>query len=401
MTKLNLSEPELSGMSKIMVSVKQRICLGFLFLAFLFIRFYRWLVKIGWRRMLLYACTSVFLIIGVVEGWAWYRFTTTPLIQPGSTTIIVKPNSTLRQLAISLQQRGLITHPRFFILFAHQRGQSNRLRVGEYAVEEHMTPKDLLNNIVAGKVVMRKLTFVEGATMRQIRELLLKNDSLQHIAVNMTDQEIMAALGRPGELPEGRFFPDTYIYTWGNKDIIILQQAYQRMTDLLNQEWLQRAPNLPYKTLDEALIVASLVESEAVLPVERSVIAGVILRRLQQNMNLQIDPTVIYGIGKPFGSVITLEDLHNDNLYNTYMHKGLPPTPINMPSAASIYAALHPAEGDALYYVAQGNGGHRFSATYPEHLQAVKQYREYKKSEADKQQWFGLGLFIIRSTSFY
>ena len=237
--------------------------------------------------------------------------------------------------------------------------------------------------------------------MRQIRQILLKDDALQHITVSQTDQELMTALGHPGEFPEGRFFPDTYIYTWGNKDTVILQQAYQRMNVLLMQEWSQRAAELPYKTPEEALIVASLVESEAVLPAERPIIAGVILRRLQQNMNLQIDPTIIYGVGKPFGSTITLEDLRNDNPYNTYLHKGLPPTPINMPSAASIFAALHPASGDSLYYVAQGDGSHRFSATYPEHLQAVKKYRQFKKSEADKQQWFGLGLFIMRSTGIY
>ncbi len=171
------------------------------------------------------------------------------------------------------------------------------------------------------------------------------------MAVKQTDQEIMTALGHPGNSSEGHFFPDTYVYTWGNKDTVILQQAYQRMKNLLIKNGSNAQANLPYQTPEEALIVASLVESEAVLPAERPIIAGVILRRLQKNMNLQIDPTVIYGVGKPYGSVITLEDLRNDNPYNTYLHKGLPPTPINMPSAASIYAALHPTPGDALYYV--------------------------------------------------
>jgi UPF0755 protein len=342
-----------------------------------------------------------FLSVGVWEGLAWRHFATTPLLTEGSTTIVVTPNLTLKQLAGQLKARGLLRQPKFFILLAHQHGQSDKLRVGEYAIDAQTSPEILLNNIVNGKVVMRKLTLVEGSTMRQIRQILSSDAALQHVAVKQTDQELMTALGHPEQSTEGRFFPDTYIYTWGNKDTVILQQAYQRMASLLDQEWSQRAANLPYKTMDEALIVASLVESEAVLSSERPMIAGVIVRRLQKNMNLQIDPTVIYGAGKPYGSIITLEDLRNDNPYNTYLHKGLPPTAINMPSAASIYAALHPADGDFLYYVAQGDGSHRFSATYPEHLQAVQKYRQFKQSEAAKQKWFGLGVFIVRSTNLF
>lgn len=383
------------------MSFKQQICRGIIFLTFLYIRLHRRWLKAGRGWVILCVPVLLFTLIGVVGGVSWYRFTTTPLNTSGNTTVIVKPHWTLRQLAANLHQRGLLSHPHFFIFLAHQSGNSGKLRIGEYAIGARTTPGQLLNDIALGKVVMRKLTFVEGTTLRRIREMLLNDDSLEHVAILKTDQELMAALGHPNEPPEGHFFPDTYVYTWGNKDILILQQAYQRMASLLAEEWEQREPNLPYKTPEEALIVASLVESEAVLSSDRSQIAGVILRRLQQNMNLQIDPTVIYGVGKPYGSVITLEDLRNDNPYNTYLHKGLPPTPINMPSAASIYAALHPAGGNALYYVAQGGGGHQFSATYPEHLEAVKKYRQYKKSEANKQQWFGLGLFIIRSTGVY
>lgn len=382
------------------MSAMRRIFLSFLFLVFLIMRVYRWLLKSSWRVLLCLA-SVLFLILGVWEGVAWHRFATTPLMTSGSTTFIVTPNASLKQLAAELHERGLIAHPQFFVLMARQRGDASKLRMGEYAIDSKTTAAQLFNNMVTGKVVMRKLTFVEGTTMRQIREILLNNDALQHVAVKQTDQEMMTSLGHPEQSSEGRFFPDTYLYTWGNKDTVILQQAYQRMANLLAQEWPQRAANLPYRTPDEALIVASLVESEAEVPAERPLIAGVIVRRLQKEMNLQIDPTVIYGVGKPYGSIITLEDLRNDNPYNTYMHRGLPPTPINMPSAASIYAALHPAAGDALYYVAQGDGSHRFSATYPEHLEAVQKYRQFKKSEADEQKWFGLGLFIMRSTGLY
>ncbi len=357
--------------------------------------------KHGLVRRICLAGLFLVLLAVIREGWEWHHFASTPMLRTGYTTVIVTPNLTLKQLANQLHDRKLLSHPRFFVLLAHQRGDSDKLKMGEYGIDSHTSPNQLLTDMVAGKVVMRKLTFVEGTTMRQIREILLNDDALQHIAVKQTDQEMMAGLGHPGEYSEGRFFPDTYVYTWGNKDTVILQQAYQRMATLLAQEWLQRDSNLPYKTPDEALVVASLVESEAVLPAERPVIAGVILRRLQKNMNLQVDPTVIYGVGKPYGSIITVEDLHNDNPYNTYLHSGLPPTAINMPSAASIYAAFHPAAGDALYYVARGDGGHRFSATYPEHLQAVQKYRQYKKSEATQQKWLGLGLFIARSAGLY
>lgn len=385
----------------------RRICLAFLFLIFLIIRLYRALFKnlvnlapYAWRIGFC-AVLFLFLGVGVWEGWGWHRFANTPFKSSGYTTVIIQPNFTLKQLAAELQAKGLLSHPRFFMLLAHQRGDSNKLRVGEYAINPDTTPDQLLKNIVSGKVVMRKMTFVEGVTMRQIRAQLLADSALQHVAALQTDQEMMTALGYPGESSEGRFFPDTYIYTWGNKDTVILQQAHQRMAALLAQEWPQREQNLPYQTPDEVLIVASLIESEAVLPSERPIIAGVILRRLQKSMNLQVDPTVTYGVGKPFGSTITLEDLRNDNPYNTYLHKGLPPTAINMPSAASIYAALHPAQGDALYYVAQGDGSHRFSATYAEHLQAVQKYRQFKKSEVSDQKLYGLALFIFRSVGFY
>lgn len=353
------------------------------------------------RKIILCVISFLFLGLGVWQGWVWHNFAQNPLNNAVNTTIIIPPHSTLWDLANQLKQRGFLSHPRMFIILARQSGYAGKLHIGEYAIHPNTTPQELLRDIANGKAVMRKFTIVEGVTMRQIRELLANNTALQHVSVQQTDAELMSSLGHAVGYSEGRFFPDTYLYTWGNKDTVILNQAYRRMSDLLAKEWQQRDANLPYKTPDEALIVASLVESEAVLASERTLIAGVIVRRLQQNMNLQVDPTVTYGAGKAFGSTITLEDLRNDNPYNTYLHKGLPPTPINMPSAASLYAALHPAGGDSLYYVSQGDGSHKFSATYSEHLQAVKQYRNIRKSEENQKKWLGLGLFIFRSAGIY
>ncbi|MBS0352210.1 MAG: endolytic transglycosylase MltG [Proteobacteria bacterium] len=387
--------------------LNKRFSLIFLYLIFLGIRCYRFLVKClriyfhhFWKLSLLFISILV-LIVALWQVWQWQNFAKMPFNTKENTTIILTPDMSVKQLANNLHDRGLLADPKFLVFLAHRLSVANRLRMGEYAIGPKTTPEQLLRNMVAGKVVMRKLTLVEGTTMRQIREILAKNAALRHVAIKQTDQELMTAIGHPGESPEGHFFPDTYVYTWGNKDTLILQRAYNRMSTVLNQNWSQRQNDLPYQSPQEALIVASLVESEAVVPAERPIIAGVILRRLQMKMNLQVDPTVIYGVGKPYGSVITLEDLRNDNPYNTYLHSGLPPTPINMPSAASIYAAFHPASGDALYYVARGDGSHRFSATYTEHLQAVQKYRQFKKSEATQQKWFEFTLFIARATGLY
>lgn len=315
-------------------------------------------------------------------GLLWRHFAT-PFLKQGETTFIVTPHMTLKTLAKALHDGGLLSHPQFFILLGHLRGDAGKLRSGEYAITSKTTPDELLTNIARGNVVMRKVTLAEGITLVQIRQIFFSSPGLVRQASLETDSDLMKEIGHPGESPEGRFFPDTYLYTWGNKDTVILQQAYKKMENVLAREWSERDGGLPYKTPEEGLIAASLVESEAEIPEEREKIAGVIVRRLQKWMPLQVDPAVLYGVGKPFGSEITREDLHNNNPYNTYLHYGLPPTPINMPGEAAIHAAMHPAPGDALYYVSQGNGSHQFSATYADHLKAVQKYRDYEKSQKE------------------
>ncbi len=227
--------------------------------------------------------------------------------------------------------------------------------------------------------------------MSQIRRVFSNTTALQKTVIDQSDPVLMSTLGYPYNSPEGLFFPDTYLYTWGNKDTKILRQAYQHMQNFLNQQWEQKAENLPYKDAYQALIVASLIESETHVASERPLIAGIILQRLKKQMYLQIDPTVLYGVNKPFGSKITQDDLHNDNPYNTYRHYGLPPTPINMPSAPSIQAALHPIYTNALYYVARGDGTHTFSATYIQHLAAIKKNRDWQEEQKNFWQiWLDL-----------
>ena len=185
----------------------------------------------------------------------------------------------------------------------------------------------------------------------------------------------MERLGYAGQHAEGRFMPDTYHFPRGTTDVAFLQRAYETMSSRLDKEWVQRAQGLPYKRPYDALIMASIIEKETALPKERSAIAGVFVRRLERGMRLQTDPTVIYGLGKHFDGNLRRQDLSSDSPYNTYMHAGLPPTPIALPGRASLHAALHPALGDALYFVARGDGSHVFSSSLAAHNKAVRRYQ--------------------------
>ena len=323
----------------------------------------------------------LFLAVILVPVWlffVWHRAMHRPLLTRGkATSVIVQPGSTIHDLADQLDRRGLITHPGVFVFDARISGDAKRLRYGEYRILPGMSASQLLSNIISGKgVVKYQITFVEGWTFRDIKNMLREDNHIRHLFKDKNNKEIMSMLTHPQQHPEGRFFPDTYTYTWGNSDLEILQHAYQRMQAFLFEQWGQRANDLLYKDAYQALIVASLIEKETSVSNERPIIAGVILNRIKKGMRLQVDPTVLYGLEKPYGTVITKEDLHSKTLYNTYQVFGLPPTPIGMPSGASIIAALHPINTPYLYYVARGDGSHVFSATYRQHLKAVRRYRE-------------------------
>ncbi len=328
------------------------------------------------KKAVLIVAAIVVLILGVWFAIIWHRVVHAPLQTEKQTLTVKVPAGTgIHYLATQLHEQGLLPYPRLFIFLARVRGEAQLLKAGEYQITPGMTAPDLLANIAAGKVFQRTITFVEGWAFRQMMQVLNDNSHIKHTLEGLNDHEIMEKLGQPNQYPEGLFFPDTYSFTWGNTDVSLLEHAYKRMEDILNKEWDQRASGLPYENAYQALIVASLIEKETALPQERAKISGVILQRLKKRMPLQVDPTVLYGLGKPYGSEITKEDLASKNPYNTYQRYGLPPTPIDMPSRASIEAALHPDESDALYYVATGDGGHVFSATYEEHLKAVEKYQ--------------------------
>jgi UPF0755 protein len=293
---------------------------------------------------------------------------------PQSAALVVERGATLAQLANGLQANGTIADARALLWYGRISGLASRIKAGEYRIEDSDTIVSLLAKMVAGKSIQYSITFVEGWSFKQFRAAMARSAMLTQATAGWTGAQIMSALDRADEHPEGRFFPDTYIYSRGGSDLDVLRRAGAAMKQKLAAAWNDKAQGLPYKSAYEALIMASIVEKETGAAHERVRIAGVFVRRLRKNMKLQTDPTVIYGMGDRFDGDIRRKDLREDTPYNTYVHKGLPPTPIANPGADAIYAALHPEPGTVLYFVAKGDGTHQFSDTYAQHNRAVKRY---------------------------
>ncbi|MDY6941842.1 MAG: endolytic transglycosylase MltG [Pseudomonadota bacterium] len=329
---------------------------------------------------LLIAIVLILLSTAAVGGWIAVRwlehYRTTPLSGYSDPVVFaVERGDSLARVARELTKRDILPHERPFRLIARWQGVAGAIKAGEYQIQPAITPQALLDQLVRGEVLQHRLTLVEGWSFRDVMVAISTHDALTHDLKNSTEQEIMAAIGRPGEHPEGRFFPDTYAFARGTSDITVLKQAYAAMERQLAAAWAERQPDLPLKTPYEALILASIVEKETGLPDERSQIAGVFVRRLRLGMRLQTDPTVIYGLGSRFDGNLTRAHLREKTDYNTYRISGLPPTPIALPGRASLVATVQPASGDSLFFVARGDGGHVFSATLKEHEQAVRCYQ--------------------------
>lgn len=320
----------------------------------------------------------VLLLASFSVAWAWMEYKNiieNPLPIQSPTRFTVENGDSVGRLAQRLTEKKILNTPLWFKLLAILRGDSDSLKVGEYLVEPGMTGNQLLDIVVQGRVQQHSLKLVEGWTFKQVLQTVCSNSAIVDTLCGKDQLSIMRALGRPGEHPEGRFFPDTYYLVNGTKDIAFLERALKKMDRILEKEWENKTDNLPFKTPYEALILASIVEKETGRADERGEIAGVFVRRLQKGMLLQTDPTVIYGMGEKFDGDIKFKDLKKDTPYNTYVHAGLPPTPIATPSRAAIHAALHPNDGDSLYFVATGNGGHVFSSTLKAHNRAVNRYQ--------------------------
>lgn len=314
----------------------------------------------------------------VAYGWIDYqRFVRTPLnVSPQASSVDVGKGSNLRDVVGLLhEQHATSTGPLYWRVLAEQLRVAGRLHAGEYALTTGMTPRDLLLNMAAGKVLQRNFTIVDGWTFRDLRQALAKADKLRQDGASLDDAQLMTKIGAPGEMPEGRFLPETYAYVKGDSDLDILRRAHTAMAKMLDTLWAQRDKQVPLATPYDALILASIVEKETGRADERPRIAGVFVRRLQSHMLLQTDPAVIYGMGESYAGNIHKSDLTTDTPYNTYTRQGLPPTPIAMPGKPAIEAALHPAQGTELYFVSRGDGSHVFSSSLDEHNRNVACYQ--------------------------
>jgi UPF0755 protein len=318
-------------------------------------------------------------VVSILFAWGWMEYegfiNKSLNIPEEGVNYILHPGMTVRSLAQDLKQRGMLDKPLLLRLVARWQGQANKLKAGEYYLPAGTTPPKLLEILSSSEVVQYALTIIEGWTFEQMMAAIRRHPVLEHSLKDVANDQVMQHLDMSDMHPEGRFYPDTYHFPRGTTDVAFLKRAYKRMETVLEKAWQQRKEKLPLKSPYEALILASIIERETGIPQERGKIAGVFIRRLERGMLLQTDPTVIYGMGERYDGNIRKRDLVHDTPYNTYLHKGLTPTPIAMPSGAAIHAALNPEEGDSLYFVATGDGGHYFSSTLEEHNKAVRKYQ--------------------------
>lgn len=331
--------------------------------------------------------TIAVFVLGLASRFAWelYRFEDRVLITHQQDIYYeLAPGTSLAQAAKDFEHMHLIKHPYWFILFTQLEGKSGNLQAGEYLFPKGATAGTVLNMLVQGLVIQRSQAIIEGWNITQTMQSINKNPYLKHSLKQVPADKLLATLGYPAGPAEGMFYPDTYLFSRGVEDKVILKKAYTKMQAILAKEWQNRAADLPYKTAYQALVAASLIEKETAITDEKPLVAGVIALRLKKGMPLQIDPTVIYGMGVSYTGNITRKDLGKDTPYNTYTRRGLPPTPIAMPSESSIYAALHPDLQGYLYFVAKGDGSHQFSKTLRQQNKAVRAYlRQLKAAKKD------------------
>ena len=327
------------------------------------------------RRFLL----TVFLLVSLAAlgagGWAlWWVYQ--PLRLPAPTVdLSIEPGTLPRGVAQAVQDAGVDVSPELLYLWFRFSGQDRLIKAGSYELEAGITPHRLLAKLARGEESLRAVTLVEGWNMRQVRAALSSEDVLKPDTRGLADDALMNLLGRPGQHPEGRFFPDTYTYAKGTSDVAVLKRAMRAMDKRLAAAWVQRSADAAVKTPDEALILASIVEKETGKAADRPLVAAVFSNRLRSGMPLQTDPTVIYGLGPAFNGNLKKKDLQTDTPWNTYTRAGLPPTPIAMPGKASLLAAVQPAPTNALYFVSRGDGSSQFSANLDEHNRAVNKYQ--------------------------
>ena len=317
---------------------------------------------------------AILALIGAAGYAAWY--VSTPLALASVPVEVEIPRgASLRGVMDALESAGIRVRRFEFETLARALRKERAIKAGSYEIAEPATPTELLEKLTRGDVTQAEVRLIEGWTFGQFRAALDASPDLRHDTAGLEDTQILARLQAPEPHPEGLFFPDTYLFGKGSSDLAVLRRAYLAMQRHLKREWDAKMPELPYQTPYEALIMASIIEKETGKPEERDLIGGVLVNRLRIGMRLQVDPTIIYGLGTSFDGNLKRTHLTEDGPYNTYTRAGLPPTPIAMPGLASLRSAVRPAKTDALYYVSRGDGTSQFSRNLNEHNRAVSKYQ--------------------------
>ncbi|MBA4176399.1 MAG: endolytic transglycosylase MltG [Leptothrix sp. (in: Bacteria)] len=314
------------------------------------------------------------LVLALAAAAHWWLDRPLPLAAP-TVELSIEAGATPRDVAQAWVDAGVQAPPRLLYEWFRWSGQARRIRAGSYEIDAGTSPRLLLEKMVQGAEMLEQVRFIEGWTLRQLRQALSRAPHLKPVTAGWSEAQLMAALGVPGQAGEGRFFPDTYVYSRNVSDLTVLKRAYRTMGQRLDAAWAERAADTPLKSADEALILASIVEKETGQPAERGLVAAVFVNRLRIGMPLQTDPTVIYGLGEAFDGNLRKRDLLADTPYNTYTRGGLPPTPIALPGLASLRSTVRPAPSKALYFVARGDGTSVFSPNLADHNRAVNQYQ--------------------------
>jgi UPF0755 protein len=321
------------------------------------------------------------IFLSYLGGWFWMEYDNArnnPVIFEKPVIIDIEKGDSFTNITEKLIAEHIAIKPMWFKLIAWQDDVASKIKFGEYELTPRMTLPDILTLLISGKTLHHTITFPEGWNFKAVRQELDANPYLEHTLKDRSNSEIIAELGITENHPEGLFFPDTYFFEKHTTDVVLLKRAYQKMQQILADEWRNRSENTPLTTPYQALVLASIIEKETAATHERMQISGVFSRRLELGMLLQTDPTVIYGMGENYQGDLKTSDLQTSTAYNTYMIKGLPPTPIAMAGQASLHAALHPDSSDNLYFVAKGDGTHIFSATLEAHNAAVDIYQRKK-----------------------
>ena len=326
-------------------------------------------------RILRWLILLLVLAVAGTAAWLW-RWLDQPLPLAANTVeLSIEPGVNPREVAAAWVRAGIQVPPRLLYEWFRWSGDARRIRAGSYVVGPEVSPRQLLAKMVQGDEAFERVRLLEGWTLKQFRAELARAPHLKPASAGMSDAQLMSAVGADGVAGEGRFFPDTYLYSRGVSDLTVLKRAYETMQRHLNAAWDARVGELPLRTPNEALILASIVEKETGKASDRAQIAGVFTNRLRVGMPLQTDPSVIYGLGEAFDGNLRKRDLLSDGPFNTYTRLGLPPTPIAMPSLASLKAVVNPERTKALYFVARGDGSSVFSESLLDHNRAVNQYQ--------------------------